>query len=77
MLFVCVIMTVCVVCVFRQLLTIVAVSDTVLKHSVPLLLLLLCQHTEVVVTGVRVPQDQGELGGTLNKWTAAHLSLYT
>ncbi len=46
-------------------LTIISVSDTVLEHSVPLVLLRLCHHTEVVVTGVRVPEDQRELGGTL------------
>lgn len=48
-------------------LTIVGVSDTVLEDSVPLLLLFLRYHTEVVVTGVWVPQDQRELGGTLEE----------
>lgn len=51
--------------------TVVTVSDAVLKHSVPLLLLLLCHHTEVVVAGVRVPQDEGELGCTLDEWITA------
>lgn len=46
-------------------LTIIGVSDTVLEDSVPLLLLFLCPHAEVVVTGVRVPEDQRELGSTL------------
>lgn len=59
------------------LVTIVTVSDTVLQHSVPLLLLLLRHHTEVVVAGVRVPQDEGELGRTLNKRITAHFSLNT
>ena len=48
-------------------LTIIGMSDTVQKDSVPLLLLFLCRHTEVMVTGVRVPQDQRELGGTLQE----------
>lgn len=55
--------------------TIVTVSDAVLQHCVPLLLLLLCHHTEVVVAGVRVPQDEGVLGRTLDKRTTAHFGL--
>lgn len=39
--------------------------DTVLEDSMPLLLLLFGHNTEVVVTGVRVPEDQREIGGTL------------
>lgn len=50
-------------------------SDAVLQHSVPLLLLLLCHHTEVVVAGKRVPKDEGELGGTLDEWIIAHFGL--
>lgn len=57
--------------------TIVTVSDTVLQHSVPLLLLLLCHHTEVVVTGIWMPQDEGELGRTLDEWVTAHFGLDT
>ena len=53
------------------LLTVVGVPDTVLQHGVPLGLLLLRHDAEVVVPCVRVPQDQGELGGTLHKGTAA------
>lgn len=48
-------------------LTIIGVSDTVLEDSVPLLLLLLGHHTEVVVMAVRVPEDQRELGGALKE----------
>ena len=59
------------------ILTVVAVSDAVLQHGVPLLLLLLRHHTEVVVAGVRMPQDERELGRTLDKWTAAHFALDT
>lgn len=55
--------------------TVVAVSDAVLQHGVPLLLLLLCHHTEVVVAGVWVPQDEGELRRTLDKWITAHFGL--
>lgn len=55
--------------------TVVAVSDAVLQHSVPLLLLLLCHHTEVVVACVRVPKDEGKLCGTLDEWIIAHFGL--
>lgn len=55
--------------------TVVAVSDTVLQHSVPLLLLLLRHHTEVVVAGVWVPKDEGELGRTLDERVTAHFGL--
>lgn len=47
--------------------TVAGVSDTVLQDSEPLLLLFLGGHTEVVVMGVRVPEDQGELGVALKK----------
>lgn len=57
--------------------TVVTVSDTVLQHSVPLLLLLLGHHTEVVVAGVWVPQDEGELGRTLDERVTAHFGLDT
>lgn len=49
-------------------LTIIAVSDTVLEDSVPLLLLFLSHHAEVVVMGVGMPEDQRELGGALKEW---------
>ena len=62
-------------CIYLWIVTIVAVSDAVLQHSVPLLLLLLRHHAEVVVTGVWMPQDEGELGRTLDKRTAAHFGL--
>lgn len=42
-------------------------SDAVLEDGVPLLLLFLRRRTEVVVTGIRVPEDQRELGGTLQE----------
>lgn len=58
-------------------LTIIGVSDTVLEDSVPLLLLLLGHHTEVVVMAVRVPEDQRELGGALKEGWASHLGLHT
>lgn len=57
--------------------TVVAVSDAVLQHGVPLLLLLLRHHAEVVVAGVRVIQDEGELGRTLDERIAAHFGLDT
>lgn len=57
--------------------TIVTVSDAILQHSVPLLLLLLSHHTEVVVAGVWVPQDEGEPGCTLDEWVTAHFGLDT
>lgn len=57
--------------------TVVTVSDAVLKHGVPLLLLLLCRHAEVVMAGIWVPQDEGELGHTLNERTTAHFGLNT
>lgn len=57
--------------------TIVTVSDAILQHSVPLLLLLLGHHTEVVVAGVWVPQDEGEPGCTLDEWVTAHFGLDT
>lgn len=47
--------------------TVIGVSNTVLEDSVPLLLLFLGGHAEVVVMGVWVPEDQRELGGALNK----------
>lgn len=62
------------VCVCVSTVTIVTVSDAVLKHSMPLLLLLLCHHAEVVVAGVWVPQDEGELGRTLDKWITARFA---
>jgi len=62
------------VCAFP--LTVVGVSDAVLQHGVPLGLLLLRHDTEVVVARVRVPQDQGELGGALHEGTAAHPRLH-
>lgn len=52
--------------------TVVTVSDTVLQYCVPLGLLLLRHHTEVVVAGVRVPQDEGELARTLDKRITRH-----
>lgn len=55
--------------------TVVAVPDAVLQHGVPLLLLLLRHNTEVVVTGVRVPQDEGERGCTLDERVVAHFGL--
>ena len=57
--------------------TIIGMSYTVLKDCMPLLLFFLRHHTEVVVAGVRVPQDQGELGGTLQEGRVTHFSLYT
>ncbi len=57
--------------------TVVTVSDAVLKHSVPLLLFFLCHHTEVVVAGVRVIQDERELGHTLDERITAHFGLDT
>ena len=78
---VCVCVTVVGVCVLPWLLgvcvTVVAVPDTVLKDSVPLVLLLLCEDAEVVVPSVWVPEDQGELGGTPHHRTAAHFGLHT
>lgn len=61
----------------RRALTVVAVSDAVLQHCEPLLLLLLRHHAEVVVAAVRVPQDEGERGGKPNKGAAGHLGLHT
>lgn len=58
------------------LLTIIGMSHTVLKNCMPLLLLFLRYHTEVVVAGIWVPQDQQELGGTLQERSVAHFSLY-
>lgn len=55
--------------------TVVAVSDAVLQHGVPLLLLLLRGHTEVVMAGVRVPQDQREPGRTLDERITGRLGL--
>lgn len=43
----------------------------------PLLLLLLRHDAEVVVTGVRVPQDERELGCALDKWVVSHFGLDT
>ena len=57
--------------------TVVGVSDTVLEDGVPLELLLLRPHAEVVVVSIRVPQDQGELGGTLQERGAACFGLHT
>lgn len=57
--------------------TIIGMSYTVLKDCMPLLLFFLRYHTEVVVAGVRVPQDQRELGGTLQEGRVTHFSLYT
>lgn len=58
-----------------QTLTIIAVSDAVLQHGVPLLLFLLRHHTEVVVAGVRVPEDERKWRGTLYEWIAAQFGL--
>lgn len=58
-------------------LTIVGVSDTVLKDGVPLLLLLLGHHTEIVVTSIRVPEDEGKLCRTFQEWRTANFSFYT
>lgn len=49
------------------LLTVVAVSHTVLEDSVPLLLFFLRHDTEVVMAGVWMPQDEGKLCGTFQK----------
>lgn len=56
--------------------TVAGVSDTVLQDSEPLLLLFLGGHAEVVVVGVRVPEDQGELAVALNKGRTPHLGFY-
>lgn len=53
--------------------TVTGVSDAVLQHREPLLLLFLGGHTEVVMVGVRVPEDQRELGVALHKGGAPHL----
>lgn len=58
-----------------QTLTIIAVSDAVLQHGVPLLLFLLRHHAEVVVAGVRVPEDERKWRGTIYEWFAAQLGL--
>lgn len=50
-------------------------SHTVLQHSIPLLLLLLRHHAEVAMAGVRVPEDEGELGSTLDERMIAHFAL--
>lgn len=52
---------------FKGTPTVIGVSDAVLEDGVPLLLLFLGGHAEVVVMGVRVPEDQRELSGALNK----------
>lgn len=61
----------------RLRLTIVGVSDTVLKDGVPLLLLLFSHHTEIVVTSIRVPEDEGKLCRTFQEWRTANFSFYT
>jgi len=58
-------------------LTIVGVSDAVLKDGVPLLLLLLGHHAEIVVASIRVPEDEGKLCRTFQKWRTANFSFYT
>lgn len=47
-------------------LTVVAVPHAVLENRPPLLLLLARHHAEVVVPGVGVPEDQGEIRGALD-----------
>lgn len=56
--------------------TVAGVSDTVLQDSEPLLLLLLGGHTEVVMMGIGVPEDQSELGVALDKGWTPHLGFY-
>lgn len=46
-------------------LTIVAVPYAVLENCPPLLLLLARHHAEVIVPGVGVPEDEGEIRGAL------------
>lgn len=60
-----------------RLVTVVTVPDAVLQHCVPLLLFLLRPHAEVVVAGVRVPQDEGELGRALDERSTARFGLDT
>jgi len=55
--------------------TVVAVSDAVLQDGVPLALLLLRRHAEVMVAGVGVPQDERELGRALDERVAARFGL--
>lgn len=56
--------------------TVVAVSDAVLHHGEPLLMLCLRGHAEVVMASVRVPQDQRELGGELDERVAADFGFH-
>lgn len=52
-------------------LTVVAVAHTILKNGPPLLLLLAGHHTKVIMAGVRMPEDDGELSGTLDDGSIA------
>lgn len=54
-------------------LTIVAVSDAILKHGLPLVLFSFCHHAEVIVTGIGMPQDERELCGALKNGGGARL----
>lgn len=58
-----------------EVVTVVAVSHTVLQHGVPLLLLLLRHHAEVAMARVRVPKDEGELSNTPDEGMTAHFGL--
>lgn len=59
------------------ILTIVCVPDTVLKDGTPLLLLLLGHHTEIIMTSIRVPEDERKLSRTFQEWRTANFSLHS
>lgn len=60
-----------------QFLTVVAVPDAVLKDGVPLGLLFLSHHAEVVMLAVWVPQDDAVLGRAHQEWSSARFGFHT
>lgn len=51
--------------------TIIAVTYAVLEHRTPSLLLTFSHQTEMVMPAERVPQNDGELGGTFHRGAAS------